>query len=355
MSIKRFITTIIAALIAASPGVLAAPAQASGTSCQQTKTPVTLSATDPTIYQVAGWLCANGSPAGKTLQLLVHGLTYDHQYWDWPQSPQTYSYTRSATDAGYATFSIDRLGDGISDHPIDGNSVTAISGAYVLHQIVQGLRAGTIGQTAFAKVITVGHSYGSITSAYEAATYHDVDGTILSGFLHDSTPASFTAVTNDFYPATSDPKFANSGLNSTYLTTVPGTRTPLFFDTANASQAVITEDEALKQTGTTGETNTFAAAGPLTPQISVPVLLVMGDNDYLFCDPASGLSCANKNAILARESSHFSPQARLEAYVQPNSGHDLNLHKNAHLWFESATSWANRHFGCDAHHPATQS
>ncbi len=343
MSIKSFTTTIIAALIAVSPGALAAPAQASGTSCQQTTTPVTLSATDPTVYHVAGWLCANGSPAGKTVQLLVHGLSYDHQYWDWPQSPQTYSYTRSATDAGYATFSIDRLGDGISDHPVDGSSVTAESGAYVLHQIVQDLRAGTIGHTAFTKIITVGHSYGSITSAYEAATYHDVDGTILSGLLHDYTPASFTAAANDFYPATSDPKFASSGLNNTYLTTVPGTRTQLFFNTANASQAVIAEDEALKQTGTTGEVGSFTAAGPLTPQISVPVLLVMGDSDYLFCDPASGLPCTNKNDILARESSHFSPQAQLEAYVQPNSGHDLNLHKNAHLWFEFATNWANHH------------
>jgi pimeloyl-ACP methyl ester carboxylesterase len=337
-------------------GAQAVPVQAAGggLNCQQVSPiAVTLSPSDPTVYHVAGWLCAKGSLNGKTMQLLVHGLTYDHQYWDWPQSPQVYSYVRSATDAGYATFAIDRLGDGSSDHPVDGTSVTVQSGAYVLHQIVQDLRAGSIGGTAFAKIIAVGHSFGSATAGYEAATYHDVDAAILSGMMHDATPGAYASLSS-YYPAFLDPKFASSGLNATYFTTMPGTRAQLFFNTATADPSVIAMDEILKQTVTSGEFATLQDVSAVTPQINVPVMLAMGETDFLFCDPTVGLSCANSSAVLARENQHYNSQTCLEAMVQPTAGHDINLHPNAHLWFESASAWANRRIGPDGNHPATQ-
>ncbi len=283
----------------------------------------------------------------------MHGLTYDHQYWDWPQQPQKYSYTRKATNVGYATFNIDRLGDGVSDHPADGLELTTQSHAFVLHQVIQNLRAGSIGGTSFATVMTVGHSFGSVTAAYEAATYQDVDGVILSGYMHDPSPGAFSAFTS-FYPAFLDPKFMNSGLNATYLTTIPGSRTQLFFNTANADPAVIANDEVLKQTATTGELSSLLDSGPVTPQISAPVLMAVGDTDFLFCDALLGPSCVSSSAILSRESSHFSPQACLEAYVQPVTGHDINLHKNAPVFYETANDWANRRVGKDVNHPPSQ-
>lgn len=355
---KRSFRNILIALVlwgavsASFNSGVSASANGGNPKCDQVSLPVTLSSTNPTVYHVAGWLCAKGNLEGKTIQIVVHGLTYDHQYWNWPQSPKTYSYVHSATDDGYATFAIDRLGSGTSDHPVDGLSLTAESGAYVLHQIVQALRAGSLGDTAFSKVIAVGHSYGSVTAAYEAATYRDVDAVILSGMLHDPSPTAFVALSN-FYPAFLDSKFANSGLNATYLTTIPGTRTQLFFNAATADPAVIARDEILKQTATAGELSTLTSANTLTPQINVPVLLAMGNADYLFCAPLI-LSCADSNAVLARESSHYSPYTCLEAVVQPTTGHDLNLHPNAHIWYDFAGDWADRRIGRDANHPATQ-
>jgi pimeloyl-ACP methyl ester carboxylesterase len=326
-----------------------------GPSCQQVTVPVTLSANDLTVYHVAGWLCGDGSPAGKTVQVLVHGLTYDHQYWDWPLSPQTYSYTRLATDAGYATFSFDRIGDAASDHPTDGSTVTVEASGFVLHQIIQGLRSGGIGGTAFIRVVTVGHSYGSATAVDEAAIYHDEDGVVLSGYAHQLTPSAFNAVAADFYPASQDPKFANSGLNGTYLTTVPGTRTQLFFNPTDTSPDVISLDETLKQTATTGEFNSFSDPNAFaTSQITVPILLAVGQSDFLLCEPSAGLSCADANTFLAREGSNYTPQSCLEAFMLPNAGHDINLHNNAHLWFEAASNWVSRRVGSDANHPATQ-
>ncbi|HSX34912.1 MAG TPA: alpha/beta hydrolase, partial [Candidatus Saccharimonadales bacterium] len=275
----------MAVVLAVTVGAQAVSAQAATAAainsnkltCQQVAPiSVTLSPTDPTPYTVAGQLCAKGQLKGKTMQLLVHGLTYDHRYWDWPQTPQN-SYVRSATDDGYATLAIDRIGDGASSHPADGNSVTTISSGYVIHQIVQKLRSGAIGGNAFHKIIAVGHSFGAASVGYEAGTYHDVDGVIISGFMHDSSPTTLAAFSAALYPASLDPQFANSGLNNTYLTTLPGTRAQFFFN-SNVDPAVITKDEQIKQTGTTGELDpgTFEQVLAATTGITVPVFITMG-------------------------------------------------------------------------------
>jgi hypothetical protein len=46
------------------------------------------------------------------------------------------------------------------------------------------LRGGAIGGVQFGKVIEVGHSFGSIASWEEAATYHDINGVIITGRIH---------------------------------------------------------------------------------------------------------------------------------------------------------------------------
>jgi pimeloyl-ACP methyl ester carboxylesterase len=354
MSIKHIFSkaniTGVAVTLAATFGMAAAPAAAMGAPvrCQQVSPiPVTLSASDHTVYHVAGQLCGNGRLTGKTVQLLVHGFTYDHRYWDWPDAPQN-SYVRSAARAGYTTLAIDRIGDGASSRPADGSQVTTEASAYVVHQLVQKLHAGSIEHARFSKVVTVGHSFGSASVAYEAATYHDVDGVVLSGYMHDIAPSALGSFTSGIYPASQDPAFANAGLNDTYLTTKPGVRAQFFFNTADADPAVIAKDEQIKQTGTTGELDldTFAAANTLTPDINVPVFIAVGQDDILFCDESANLSCADSSAVLAREQPHFSAQARLQTYVLPASGHDMNLHRNAPQWFNAANNWVKHSVDC---------
>jgi hypothetical protein len=75
---------------------------------------------------------ATVTPAGKTVQLLLHGSTYARYYWDFPYQTAHYSYVRAATNRGYATFNLDRIGNGASDHP-DGNLVDINSNAFVVH------------------------------------------------------------------------------------------------------------------------------------------------------------------------------------------------------------------------------
>lgn len=352
MKLRR--VTALAILTAAAigiftPAVMADEDASLPENCQQSNHAVQLSPSDPTEYNLVGWLCYRGALDNKTVQVAISGLTYDHYYWQWPDEVKDYSYVREATKQGYAVFAIDRLGTGLSDHPLDPNSLTTQSHSYVVHQLVQKLRAGGIGNHAFNKVILTGHSFGSQVIKHEAATYHDIDGALITGSLRQNSPNAFTIVAPTLYPAQFDPKFASSGLPLGYLTTQPGTRGNSFYNAAIADPAVIAQDETLKQTATTGEFATVTAAEPLTPQIDVPVLLVMGEKDLLFCD--ENLSCADSTAVMAREAAFYSPQACLEAFVLPEAGHSINQHYNAQDWFAIGLDWADRRVGTKNHAP----
>lgn len=354
--VRFLLITMFSSLTSLFALPLIAPAFAdSPVTCTEYTLPVTLSPTDPTIYHIFGQLCSQGSPEGKTVQFVVHGITYDHNYWDWPLSPQKYSYVRKATDAGYVTFNIDRIGIGLSDHPLS-SLVTLQSNAFVVHQLVQDLRTGQIGGTQFSKVVLVGHSFGAVIALYEQYTYADSNAIILSGFAHAPNPAGVGEAIADIYPASQDPKFANSNFPGTYLTTIPGTRGTLFYNLIDADPAVIALDENLKQTLTAEELATAPTADDpaVSLAIHVPVLIADGQYDLLFCNTSIGLSCDDSAAILAREQADFSPQACLETFVLPNSGHDVNLHLNAKSWFNAANDWVNRRVGSSVNNPPTQ-
>lgn len=322
---------------------LALSAIAHDTTCQKVSPVVKLSETATTSYQVKGWLCWRGSLENKTVQLLVHGLASDHNYWDFPYRSDKYSYVDTAVEADYATLNIDRLGIGDSGKPA-ALALNAQSSAYVIHQLVQKLRGGTIGNHAFEKVILVGHSFGSTSSLIAAATYRDVDAIILTGFAHQNTLDALIQLSK-LYPAQLDPRFISARLPLGYLTTQPGARTGIFFDVGSSEVPVRQLDDILKQTATTGELATLTAA--LDPSISlsltIPVMLAIGERDALFCSNA--LSCADKATFLARENPYFGSYACLETFVLPKAGHGMNLHSAAKNWFNAAVDWADRRIG----------
>lgn len=327
------------------PGQASSDSRGGATECRRTTVPVTLTAADTTSYHIVGWLCARGRVQGKTVQLLVSGLTYDHNYWDLPYQPRLYSYVRAAANAGYATFNIDRIGVGQSDRP-PADLVTVASQAYTVHQVVQALRRGAVGGTSFRKVIGVGHSLGAAILICETATYSDVDGLILADYMHQANVAQQVAIGATMYPAQQDPRFT-SAMPAGYVTTKPGTRGTSFYHQGFVDQAVVNLDESLKQTATAGERSSLNLARDpqFSRSIRVPVLLVVGEQDALACSSAVGLSCANGPAIMAREQASFSPQACLTAMLLPNAGHDTNLHLNARQWFAAAALWADKRVG----------
>src|SRR5215470_3915351 len=171
---NNFSMAVLAVALGMTPTVRTAAAQTTATQvamvCGDYTLSVTLGPGNPNTFHVVGTLCSQGPLAGKTVQLLLHGSTYARYYWDFPYQTTHYSYVRAATSSGYATFNLDRIGNGASDHP-DGNLVDMNSNAFVVHQVVKALRTGAVASQSFQKVIVVGHSMGSFTAVNYAGSF----------------------------------------------------------------------------------------------------------------------------------------------------------------------------------------
>jgi pimeloyl-ACP methyl ester carboxylesterase len=321
--------------------------------CRETTVPVALAQGQAAQYTIFGELCL---PPGanphdvQTVHLAVHGATYSHLYNAWPLEPGTYSYADALMKAGYAVFTFDRIGIGQSSHPA-GASVTIDANAFVVHQLVQGLRSGSIGRTAFRRVVLVGHSLGSITSLAEASAYHDVDGVVLTGISHAVTSSAANAL--QFVQANQDPRFAGQNLDDDYMTTVPGTRGSAFYYLPVTDPRVLALDEATKETVTTAELNSFGPTlAPATSlAIHVPVLIVNGQFDQLVCGDGFAI-CVSGAALAAAEAPFFAPEACLQTVVTPRSGHDLNLEPSAPATYAAIRAWSDAYVGLKAAAPA---
>ena len=109
----------------------------------------------------------------------------------------------------------------------------------------------------------------------------------------------------------------------------------------NADPGVMAFEELVKETITTGELNTFPpiVLSPDSSQaIHVPVLIVIGQYDNIFCTPPL---CPEAQV----EPGYYAPNAQVEVTVIPNAGHALNLQRNAPSVFATVLDWSNRRFG----------
>lgn len=332
--------TVIGAIALALGGPATPAVAAEGsTVCRAVAVPVTVAGqTGP----IVGTLCT--PPGATTVQLLVHGWTYDQHYFDWPVEPETYSYARAANRAGYATLAIDRLGVGGSLRP-PSLFYTFETGVDVVHKIVTALRNGSLG-TRFGKVIAVGHSLGSVTLVQEAGRYRDVDALITTGYLHTANypNVGLWAIARD-YPAMSDPKFAGSISDPLFLTNMPGTR-HTWYNESNVDPAVVAADEQLKAADSLVY---FATAVPynvnnLDRTLDIPVLAVVGDHDVFFCGLASA-DCGSADTIVEHERAWYGPAATVEAYLPPNTGHSPQLERTAPLSTRKMLDFSDRHLG----------
>jgi pimeloyl-ACP methyl ester carboxylesterase len=326
-----------AAAAALRPGrAVAAQVPAAG-QCAAVTLPAALAPGAAADQTLAGTLCQPSDPGRGplTVDVLTSGATYNQSYWDWPQDPSLYSYVDKTLRAGRATFAYDRAGTGASSHP-PGTAVTLAADAYELHQAVAWLRA-----QGYAQVNSVGHSLGSIIAIAESAAYNDVDRLVLTGFLHAPNPG-YAHLISFLYPAALDPQFAGAGLRPGYLTSAPGSR-GVFYSSA-ADPAVIAYDEQHKDTVTTGEIGgaleQIETPPPLnvSDTISVPVLLIVGQQDKLMCGGPVP-DCADPDSVRAAEAPYYRSAASLTVQTVPDTGHDLALHPSADQSFTLINRW----------------
>ena len=157
----------------------------------------------------------NATASLHTLQLLTHGGTTDYNYWDLAPG---YSYVDAAAEAGYATFSYDRLGTGKSDHPDPLQVVQVPLQVEILHQLVEGLKASCLAVSACKSIVGVGHSAGSTIMQGLTTKYpEDYDAILLTGT--STSLDSMNIATAGFAkgPANADPSGRFSGLPDGYF------------------------------------------------------------------------------------------------------------------------------------------
>jgi pimeloyl-ACP methyl ester carboxylesterase len=313
-------------------------------SCQDVSIPVALAAGQPANQTVAATFCtpATWTSGPHEIDVLVAGATYNRTYWDWPQSPDTYSYVDKTLQAHRATLNFDRLGAGGSSRP-DGSQLNITSDAYVLHQVIGWAHAH-----GYAQVNGVAHSLGSITQTKEAALYQDVQRVVVTGILHlPGIGLNSTGFATSLYPAALDPAFASGGYDINYLTTMPGRRGPDFYDPSTADPNVIAYDEAHKDVATLGEVSASIteletpALLNTTQQITAPVLVVMGEEDDIFCNLT--VNCHSADSIQNNEAPYYNHAASLSVATVPDTAHDLTLHPSANVSFNKINDWITAH------------
>jgi pimeloyl-ACP methyl ester carboxylesterase len=203
-------------------------------------------------------------------------------------------------------------------------------------------------------VIWVGHSLGTLYGWLEASVAQDVDAFVLTGLLHTVKQSWLSLAFASAISANTDPKFATSGLDDSYLTFSAGTRGPLFYLPSGSQPDVIALDERLKDTVSKPEFLAalilFSSPPPQTAPsraIKVPTLLVLGEHDRVMCTfegDLDGLVC-NQHNVAAQEMPYYSDEARLRVLVVPNTGHDLQLHRSAPATGQAILDWLSQVLG----------
>lgn len=337
MNRKRLAAWAAVPILTLSAAGVAAPAAHAAISCQDFLVPVTVPSAGSAI---AGQLCQPPGGSG-TVIVLLPGATYNQAYWNFPYDPGVYNFRQAMNDAGFATMTVDPLGNGGSSKPLS-LALTTLVQAAAIHQVIQALRAGQVGGQPFGTVILGGHSLGSTVVMWEAGGYQDVNGVLLTGLDHHLSVLNIALLLASMVPADLQPPFA--GLDPGYLTTDPGTRQSLFYSPATTDPGVVATDEATKDVFSTTEAPDGAAVTLTaeTQSINVPVFMALGQNDQYMC--GAGDDCSSAAALEAGEAPYFSPAAHLQTYVLPGSGHDLNLATDTQQYQRAVIAWLKTWF-----------
>ncbi|KAL1961579.1 hypothetical protein VTN77DRAFT_1431 [Rasamsonia byssochlamydoides] len=300
------------------------------------------------------------------IQVLTHGIGFDKTYWDLPFNNFNYSYIDVALDAGFCTLSLDRLGIGNSSIADPISIIQAPAEVSALFELNSMLRAGTLPGVphTFGTIVNVGHSFGSVQT-YQLAAYHPTatDGIVLTGWSANASywdqiiaswnlqiarlnsPLRFGSITYEavqevlslggLWDLVAGVDLSSAGppadLPNGYLTwgnteaneyafLYPG-----FYD-----PAILPYSEATKQPVTYGELLTILGSPSSVPDFTGPVLVVTGGEDKIFC----GGSCLTTGdpdiaSIPAAAAPSFPKASTFQAYIQPNTGHGINLHYNS--------------------------
>ncbi|HUC89813.1 MAG TPA: alpha/beta hydrolase [Patescibacteria group bacterium] len=337
---------------------MAAPAEACSPepNCRDFVMPVAMAQGAPKDQRIDVTYCqpqlhGQGGRSSKHRKVIVDtpGAGYNKTYYDWPQDPNKYSYTRAALKDGISVVnytpvgrvggkstdpSVGRVG-GKSTHP-ESTSVTIQSDAFVLSQLID-----LVHKWGYDDVTSMGHSQGSGVALRNAATNHNVQRLILTGYLNTARNPQVLA---NNYSANLDPSFQNLALDPGYLTSKPGLRSEFYSEAADPE--VIKYDDKTRDVISATALGGYAvdqAASPansLARGVDVPVLFVTGEDDIIFCqDPR--YACSDRRAILNLERTYFVNSPNIDYDSVAHTGHDLATATTASRTAAAIDAWVS--------------
>jgi pimeloyl-ACP methyl ester carboxylesterase len=291
-----------------------------------------------------------------TIQVLIHGITYNKTMWSGMGFPD-YNWHTHANARGYATLALDRLGHG--DNPQRPDPLTVVQPQVqidILHQILTTIRTPTPGRpsppksksksktnplkTTYARIAVGGHSYGSLLASALAAQHPSAsagapDAIILTGYSTSAT-ASTGAPSTDWASARDhDPARFGADLARGYVVMASEAQRTAAFYGGGYDAAVPAVDFRYADTVTAGEVGASGAVSGAAVGYAGHVLTVTGVQDVFFCEPILELC----EETLAKVGEGFPDAASYEFFAPEETGHDLTLHYSAGETLRRVHDW----------------
>ena len=247
----------------------------------------------------------------RVLQILVHGNSYDHRYWNAATvNGEDYSYVAYMAARGYDVLAVDLPGVGDSDRP-NGHAVTlnAVSSA-VAAMVASIKKPDAIPGHRFDHVALIGHSMGAAIAVHAEARRPGADSLIVTA--------------TGFYPGRPRSAWAPGAREA--LLAEPYARVPKesrvnFYHQAQADPDVVALDnETLRSSIPSGLWSDCISlqddpeAG--FADIRCPVLIQLGEYDPIL--PAK---------FIDEESAMYAAAPYVAVHSIPNTGHSFNLHR----------------------------
>lgn len=307
------------------------------------------------------------SQSNGTVIFMVHTSFHNHLGWDPPRAE--FSQVTAALKAGFTVVNIDRLGTGQSTLP-PSQLVTIERVNQAIHQVVIKLRNGSLTGKAHSSIVWLGSSFGASYSWQHAGLYpHDFDGFVLNGVQHRSKVswAEFALGGEAIISVCDDPVFSQRISDCGYLIDAIGFKGPLYYDEPNAAPGMLSgpdwEVNVLRDVASqylvaasapflgilvypdpTKPGGLGVQAIPVDPLTSPsqnlrkPTLLVVGENDPIFCGGPEGYVC-DEPTILAFEAPYYANAPVFDVFVPLDTGHPINLHLNAASSMDVQHEW----------------
>lgn len=251
------------------------------------------------------------------LQVLVHGATYDHRYWDAdPTNGGDYSYAGYMAEQGYDVLAIDLPGTGASSRP-DGDAVCFDYLADALARGVLDVRERLGGKD---RVAMVGHSLGTYVVVHTQARSSVADLLVSTG----------TGYSSSGLPSPHGAGVREKALEEPYSSLPAERRAQVFYHAPTADPAVVAYDNRELRTAIPRrlwqDSITYRAdpvAGGLS-KVACPVLIQLGEFDPVL-----------PGRFAEAERAQWPAGASVVIEQVEGIGHSMNLHRNAERGWRS--------------------